>query len=631
MPQLPNPLDRSRITELPVGIQTQILVDAMVMPHPNRCAFSQFCQNWDICNRHRSKPQLDEILRKLRVDVYTPSERVLQLEQLPGGAGQRELHQLEPTEENLGTIETFFAGHSQRKVKCPHFNDGSPPWPDSHGFDNRGCDECGCGPYELTVIQEDFAEWDWAWEENGGNEEQRGWEGGAWTGRLRKNMGYCPGGIRKEREPEGPSPLGLRESVCRAVKAKGVHAYLNDVRHEPRGKLLCREVKRTRAMRPDRLVCFNQRTAKWLGRYTNRTLERRILNGLEGCLTWGEEMIKMLPFIPDFTDRFDSRYCLVGYEHRPPPSRRVAAIRQGLFDCVKKNLEPEGPNHERRFLYKDIRHLMINSAPRFHQEIWEDTEYHSPFGTLPAHNGPHSQVVSANVQAVWERLFFENMLPLYVDYQALTNLETLYLDLQNVPRYTENPTYWQMREVTDLADRLKGKNLKLLVIAGLHTGGNWQHEREMKVEELAGGTDPANPPREWWEVNWFAQFRGALRPGGKLIFVDANDSAFGTIGDEDRHEQWISNRYNQFLAGLEHEVTVGMDGFPLFLDTYYDNFQELGPLGLLPLEDLALTEEQFALAFPQLAHQDEALGLDWWEEYNGESSETSESSEDGVE
>ncbi|KAH7628533.1 hypothetical protein B0T09DRAFT_366959 [Sordaria sp. MPI-SDFR-AT-0083] len=514
MPPLPTPVNRS-LVGLPLEIQTLVIVESLVVPFPNRCAFARFCQDWDICSQQQSKPQLDEILRILRVDVYTPSPQALRVQagQGHGGVG----------EQSLGEIESYFAGHSKRKALCSHFQDGT------HGFDNKDCEECGCVPFEKTVMHEDIAAWDWEWE----GKLERGVEGGPWTGRLRNGMGYRGNGRDGKR-----SPPEWWDSLCKAAEIKGEHAFLNSIRHTSHGRFLCREVKRERAMRPDRLVVLKQRPAKWLGRFTQRCLKRRLMSGLEGLVSWGDEMVGLLPFVEGFTERFDDSGYLRVHSGQGPSSPISAAIKAGPFDSVKKNLAPESPGHERRFLYRDIRHLMINFNTRC--DPWQGVD-DDGFGILPRTDPPTGTARESTI-ALKHRLAFENMVPLYVDYQALTNLETLDLDLRNVPKEVINESRWQTQEVIGLAQRLRGKNLRLLVIAGLRTGPDWwPHEKELTAEDLV---QEAVHPTEWDEVNWFVQFRGALRPGGKLLLVDANTEDLGRRQSA-RHHEWINEMYDQ--------------------------------------------------------------------------------------
>ncbi|KAJ4380911.1 hypothetical protein N0V85_008727 [Neurospora sp. IMI 360204] len=213
-------------------------------------------------------------------------------------------------------------------------------------------------------------------------------------------------------------------------------------------------------------------------------------------------MVGFLPFIEGFTERFDDNGYLRVATGAPASTAAAAAIKARPFDQVKKHLSPEPPNQEPWFLYRHVRHLMITGSPCLNFTTGIDWER---FGPIPDTDPPVGTVL-ANMIAVQGRVFFEHMVPLYVDYQALTNLETLYLDLRNVRKQSHGTTLFQMREVLGLARRLEGKNLRLLVIAGLRTHGvAWSGERELDIEETEGME--VQNPEEWDEVNWLVEFR----------------------------------------------------------------------------------------------------------------------------
>ncbi|KAK3354615.1 hypothetical protein B0H65DRAFT_19135 [Neurospora tetraspora] len=525
-PPPPAPGSRS-FAELPDEIKTQIVIHSLSI-FDNICAFRLFCSGWRICNWSRGEPQLDEILRKLRVDVYKPAPETLGVQL---GEGE---------EQYFGELESWFAGHSRRKVQCPLFQEGA------HGFDNRHCEQCGCVPFEKEVLLEGGAAWDMEWE--GRFDPYARGRGGVWTGRLREGMAYRPN------EPWN--------RLVKPAEETGIHAYLNSIRNTRYGRFLTREVKRERALRPDRLIVLQQRPWKWLGRFTERGLGRRVRSGLEGTITWGNEMVGFLPFIEGFTERFDDNGYLRVATGAPASTAAAAAIKARPFDQVKKHLSPEPPNQEPWFLYRHIRHLMITSNPCLNFTTGIDYER---FGTIPPTDPPVGTVL-ANMTAVQGRVFFEHMVPLYVDYQALTNLETLYLDLRNIRKRSSGTTLFQMREVLQLARRLEGKNLRLLVIAGLRThGAAWWGERELDIEEIEGMEE--QNPGDWDDVNWLVEFRRALRPGGKLILVDAHSHHF----PRNRYRPWINPRNDPGATPHAVNGLIGMGGFPAFLNNFIDN------------------------------------------------------------
>ncbi|EGO51709.1 hypothetical protein NEUTE1DRAFT_113756 [Neurospora tetrasperma FGSC 2508] len=533
-PPCPPALAPRSPTIIPVEIKTQLVLAALTT-HDDVCAFELFCSDWKICNRQREKPQLEEILRKLRVDVYTPSSQTLGVQ-----AGQGE-------EQFYGELKSYFAGHSMRRTQCPLFGEGA------HGFENKHCEKCGCVPFQKEVLMEGVGAWDTDWEGKL-DPEARGWEGGVWTGRLRKGMGYRGNGRdgrRKEVEPW--------DQMVEEARTRGINAYMTSIRNTRMGRFLAREVKRERTLRSDRLVVLNQRATKWLGRFTQRGLGKRVRSGLEGMITWGDEMVGLLPFIEGFTERFDDNGYLRVATGAPASSAVAAAVKARPFNQVKKHLSPEPPNQEPWVLYRRIRHLMINSDPYLNLEVGIDFPR---YGIIPPTEPPAATVL-ANMSGVRDRVYFEHMVPLYVDYQALTNLETLYLDLRHVTKRKFGTTQFQMEEVVQLARRLEGKNLRLLVIAGLRTGGAyWWGERELNIEEIEGFE--IQNPADWRNVNWLLEFRGALRPGGKLILVDSYFNDFPWL----RHWPW-TNPLN--ADGPMPQGHVPMGGFPVFVNNFIDN------------------------------------------------------------
>ncbi|KAH6854215.1 hypothetical protein B0I37DRAFT_349566 [Chaetomium sp. MPI-CAGE-AT-0009] len=128
--------------------------------------------------------------------------------------------------------------------------------------------------------------------------------------------------------------------------------------------------------------------------------------------------------------------------------------------------------------------------------------------------------------SLWGRLHKDRLMHFHVRWEALEQLETLFLDLRG---YSAEYSTHNNTEISRIAGMLQGKHLKLLVIAGLRSWQFYPGCEPMTLEEvsrgeLGGELDP-NPGlytsgRFGREVNMFKSFQGAVRPGGKLVLVD---------------------------------------------------------------------------------------------------------------
>ena len=114
---------------------------------------------------------------------------------------------------------------------------------------------------------------------------------------------------------------------------------------------------------------------------------------------------------------------------------------------------------------------------------------------------------------------------LMLRWQAMEGLEVLAVDLRVYSR--PGRPHVDIYEVRRLARSLRGKGLKLLVIAGLRSWSMYDEGRALKVADVEGG---------WWDpnlmiwrmsgrigANWWKEFMRAVRPGGRLVFVDRHD------------------------------------------------------------------------------------------------------------
>ncbi|KAK4132259.1 hypothetical protein BT67DRAFT_443850 [Trichocladium antarcticum] len=188
-------------------------------------------------------------------------------------------------------------------------------------------------------------------------------------------------------------------------------------------------------------------------------------------------------------------------------------------DGVEKEALPRvgGEDAGPRYLFQRLAHLVVNTVPEVASaEVCE-------VGMLPSAWGP---VVLWNLEILGERLEYERRANLFLRWDAMERLETLSLDLRgfNYPVMR----YLREEDVVDIARSLWGMNLAVLVVAGLRswlqypgfealeTGevetGTWAPEKGAWVDENRAGT-----------VNWWQLFARAVRPGGKLVFVDKQD------------------------------------------------------------------------------------------------------------
>jgi hypothetical protein len=170
-----------------------------------------------------------------------------------------------------------------------------------------------------------------------------------------------------------------------------------------------------------------------------------------------------------------------------------------------------------RYLYQRLRHLVVNSVPALAEVEAED------LGTVPAVWQPRA---SMNLLLLAERLEYERRATLLMRWEALERLETLFLDLRgyNLP----NNRFLHFEDVVELARRLEGQGLELLVIAGLRSWRAYPGPDPLGIDEVEGGV--WYPDDGVWvsetadrATNWWREFRGAVRPGGRLVFVDKDD------------------------------------------------------------------------------------------------------------
>ncbi|KAK0731477.1 hypothetical protein B0H67DRAFT_74916 [Lasiosphaeris hirsuta] len=170
-------------------------------------------------------------------------------------------------------------------------------------------------------------------------------------------------------------------------------------------------------------------------------------------------------------------------------------------------------NETSKFCFQLIRHLMLNTSPRLMGARAEE------FGALPS--TPATGITRRNVQMIEELLWSERKTWLELDWGRLERLETLFIDVRNYGSGIVEGV--DADDLYEMAESLSGKNLKLLVIAGLRSYKLFPGVELLNIEEVerwetdSGETQAG---RSLDGYNWWLVFRDAVRPGGKLVFVD---------------------------------------------------------------------------------------------------------------
>lgn len=167
-----------------------------------------------------------------------------------------------------------------------------------------------------------------------------------------------------------------------------------------------------------------------------------------------------------------------------------------------------------RYLYQRLRHLVVNTVPALTR--LEATD----LGMAPS---TWNADASSNLVHLEERLEYERRANLLLRWDAMEQLESLFLDLRGYSMPTGR--YLFDEDILDLATSLAGKGLGLLVVAGLRSWTRYCGPEPLHLDEVEGGTWKA----EWgvWvdenrggRINWWRSFIAAVKPGGRLVFVD---------------------------------------------------------------------------------------------------------------
>lgn len=229
-----------------------------------------------------------------------------------------------------------------------------------------------------------------------------------------------------------------------------------------------------------------------------------------------ERAVSLVPYKDDFVIE-------VGGWGGEEEGKKGAAVRKMVFgvNWSEKDALPasNGDAESERpvYAFERIRHLVVNSVPALAGIEAED------LGMMPATRCPQTQ---RNLEYLEERLEHERGAHLRIRWDAMERLETLCLDLRgySMPEHS----YLWVEDVFQLAQSLRGKRLKLLVIAGLRSFGYYSGFDPERIEDVEGGTwDPVlgawMSKKKGVGINWWKMFEGTVRPGGRLVFVDKSN------------------------------------------------------------------------------------------------------------
>ncbi|AEO66090.1 uncharacterized protein THITE_2113919 [Thermothielavioides terrestris NRRL 8126] len=203
---------------------------------------------------------------------------------------------------------------------------------------------------------------------------------------------------------------------------------------------------------------------------------------------------RVVPFEDDYVDAVGRVFGMDGREKAALPSLEQAGRPQ--------------------YVFQRLRHLVVNTVPALAKLEAPD------FGTAPS---AWDAAAVLNMIYIDERLDYERRANLLLRWGAMERLESLCLDLRGYS--LPNTKYLFDEDIVRLASSLSEKGLSLLVIAGLRSYRYYGNPDPLTIEEVERGSWDAR--RKAWvdeergrRINWWKMFKGAVRPGGRLVFVD---------------------------------------------------------------------------------------------------------------
>lgn len=164
----------------------------------------------------------------------------------------------------------------------------------------------------------------------------------------------------------------------------------------------------------------------------------------------------------------------------------------------------------KEYLCERIRWLCINTFPRLLKI--------APLDAADPENGETIRAIGERLEEEWRDTYA-------LDWGRMKRLRGLWVDLriwEVVNRGRREEDGFFRRVASKLVEGLKGKGLEVLVIAGL--GGFKEEEGEAKWADVEEGGKWDEESGLWrferGRIDWFRSFKEAVRPGGKVIFVN---------------------------------------------------------------------------------------------------------------
>jgi hypothetical protein len=234
-----------------------------------------------------------------------------------------------------------------------------------------------------------------------------------------------------------------------------------------------------------------------------------------------EDAVRLLPYEDDVDiDSSLVEPALDGCGGELPGRRKVLRA----ADWSEKEVLPFSAEQD-DFLFQRIRHLVVRGVPSLVRVPVDDVV--GPSWDDDAQTKKKRALLSMNLN-VGRGAF------LWVRWDKLTRLESLFLDLRG---YSTDTMTVDDRDLARIAGMLHGMRLKLLVIAGLRSWGLWPGPDPTTMQDVEEG-EGSQIPWLWMnkgfggELNVFKTFRGAVRPGGKLVLVDTFRKEEWMVADE---------------------------------------------------------------------------------------------------
>jgi len=168
-----------------------------------------------------------------------------------------------------------------------------------------------------------------------------------------------------------------------------------------------------------------------------------------------------------------------------------------------------GATTKEEYLCERIKWLCINTFPRLLKV--------APLDAADPENGETIAAIGERLEREWRDTYA-------LDWGRMKRLRGLWVDLRiwevvNRGRRVEDGVF--RRVVSKLAEGLKGKGLEVLVISGLR---GVEEEEEAKWANVGEGGKWDEENRLWrfdgGRIDWFRNFKEAVRPGGQVIFVN---------------------------------------------------------------------------------------------------------------